>query len=363
MTDSDRATDPDLHLLANGQRFDPKWDGGRACFNLPVPVSGVRLRSLASQPRALGPNGDSRLLGYRVTSIAIVHAGSDRRFVPADLRLLEGCYDDPDEGCWTNGDAHLPDAWFAGTFGPLLVRIEGSPLPAYARASDAAARDAQLFAGFENLGENCDFGIAQSLFNAHPVGLLRWGLTTIPHVVAGLRCGFRGIGDDPYTSLVWDPEEKEYKLGDVRYLSVHTWARDEIKDPVALAEMKHAGRARLRLLARKLMADLRSGRRICVVTQRVSRLDMDQVRQLHAALRAIGPNALLAVDRASAPADLGRVDYLGDGLYVGHIDRFARDAGATEIWHRLCTTTRRMVDEGTTAVTRPSRSSPNGQGP
>ena len=345
MTDSDRVTDPDLHLLANGRRFDPSWDGGAACFSLPVPVSGVRLCSLASQPRALGLREDPRYLGFLVTGITIVHGGSSRRFVPADLRLLEGFYDDPDEGCWTNGNAHLPDAWFAGAFGPLLVRIEGSPLAQYGHSSDAAARDAQLFAGFENLGENCDFSIAQSLFNAHPVGLLRWGVTTIPHVVAGLRCGFRGIGDELHTSLVWDEEEKEYKLGDVRYLSVHTWARNEIKDPVALAEMKHAGCARLRLLARKLMADLRVGRRICVVTQRVSRLDMNQVRELHAALRAIGPNVLLAIDRTSAPADLGRVDDLGDGLYIGCIDRWARDPGATEIWHRLCTTTRRLVDE------------------
>jgi hypothetical protein len=345
MSNGDPVTDPDLHLLANGHRVDPNWQGNVACFTLPTPVSGVRLRSLATQPSSLGPGRDTRHLGYLVNGITLLHAGGNRRFAPPDLRLLDGFYDDPDEGCWTNGDAHLPDAWFAGAFGPLLVRIEGSALPAYVHSSDAAARDAQLFAGFENLGENCDFSIAQMHFNAHPVGLLRWAVTTIPHVVAGLGCGFRGIGDEPHTGLIWDKETGEYKLGDVRYLSVHTWARTEIADPIALAEMKQAGRARLRLLARKLMADLRTGRRICVVTQRVGTLDMDQVRALHAALRAIGPNALLAVDRSAAPADVGRIDDLGGGLLVGHIDRWARDDGAPEIWRQLCATARRIVDE------------------
>ncbi len=156
----------------------------------------MRLRSLATQPNAHGLGEDPRYLGYFVRGIAVVHAGGDRRYVASDLRLLEGFYDNPDEGCWSNGDGYLPDAWFAGAFGSVLVRIEGSALPAYVRSSDAAARDAQLFAGFENLGETCDFSIAQDHFNAHPVGLLRWAATTIPRVIAGLRCGFpTGIGD------------------------------------------------------------------------------------------------------------------------------------------------------------------------
>lgn len=345
MSNGDRVTDPDLHLLANGRRVDPAWQDNVACFSLPVPVTGVRLRSLATQPCALGLGEDTRHLGYLVRGITLLHAGSDRRLAASDLRLLEGFYDDPDDGCWTNGDAHLPDTWFAGAFGPMLVRIEGAALPEYVRSSDAAARDAHLFAGFENLGENCDFSIAQMHFNAHPVGLLRWATTTTPHVIAGLRCGFRGIGDPPHTGLVWGKEDGEYKLIDRRYLSAHTWARSEIADPVARAELKQAGRARLRLLARKLMADLRSGRRICVLTPRAGFLEMDKVRELHTVLRAIGPNALLAVERQAARGDLGRVDDAGDGLYIGHIDRWARDEGGAEIWHRLCTATRRMVDE------------------
>ncbi len=346
MSDDERATDPDLHLLADGRRFDPTWDGGVACFTLPVSATGVRLRSLESQPSALGSSDDNRHLGYGVSSITIVHAGGNRRHPTSELHLLDGFHEGrPGQLCWTNGDAGLPDAWFSAAFGPLLVRIEGSALPAYIRPSDAATRDAGLFAGFENLGENCDFSIAQHHFNAQPIGLLRWAVTTIPHVVAGLRCGFRGIGDTPHARLLWDAEGGEYKLTDLRYLSAHTWAHSRIEDPAALAELQHSARARLRLLARKLMADLRSGRRICVVTQRGGTLARDQVRELHAALRAIGPNALLAVDRTSASADLGRVDNLGDGLFIGHIDRWARDEGGAEIWHRLCTATRRMADE------------------
>lgn len=346
MSDGDRVTDPDLHLLANGQRFDPVWQGDAACFSLPAMVSGVRLRSLATQPCALGTSGDTRHLGYGVTGITVIHAGGSRRFVPSDLHLLDGFHSgQPETDCWTNGDAHLPDAWFSGTIGSVLIRIEGAGLPAYIRASDTAACDAELFAGFENLGENCDFAVAQHHFNAQPIGLLRWATTTIPHVVAGLRCGFRGIGDHPHTRLLWDASAGEYKLIDTRYLSAHTWVHSQIEDPAARAELQQNARARLRLLARKLMADLQLGRRICVVTQRAGALAMDQVRELHATLRGIGPITLLAVGRNAAAADLGRVDDMHDGLFIGHIDRWARDEGGAEIWHRLCTETRRMVDE------------------
>src|SRR5205814_732904 len=115
MSNNDRVTDPDLHLLADGRRFAPNWQGSVACFSLPAMASGVRLRSLATQPCALGDSGDTRHLGYGVTSITVVHAGGSRRFAPSDLHLLDGFHSgQPGVDCWTNGDAHLPDAWFSG---------------------------------------------------------------------------------------------------------------------------------------------------------------------------------------------------------------------------------------------------------
>ena len=301
------------------------------------------------------PTGSARIRAISATSCAASRSSTPAAIAVTLPRICvcsRGLHDNPDEAPLSNGDGYLPDAWFAGAFGSVLVRIEGSALPAYVRSSDAAARDAHCSPGLENLGETCDFSIAQDHFNAHPVGLLRWAATTIPRVIAGLRCGFHGIGDAPHGGLVWDEEHSEYKLFDMRYLVAHTWVLKQIEDPVERAERRRATQARLRLLARKLMADLRSGRRICVLAPHRGVLPMDKVRELHAVLRGIGPNALLAVGRRAAPAEVGRVDVCGGGLFIGHTDRFARDDGGAEIWHRLCTATRGMVDEQAAAQRR-----------
>jgi hypothetical protein len=99
--------DPDLHLLVDGRRVDPKAVRGRYSFALPPQSKEVWLVSRASAPDEIGVARDPRVLGVPVRRIV-----ADDTVIPAsDVSLREGFhnYEPAERIRWTNGRARLPE--------------------------------------------------------------------------------------------------------------------------------------------------------------------------------------------------------------------------------------------------------------
>ncbi|MGE0419016.1 MAG: DUF4347 domain-containing protein, partial [Acetobacteraceae bacterium] len=113
--------DPDLHLLAAGQRIDPLPIGaGRVAFRLPPNPGTVYLMSRDAIPAELGLTRDFRALGVAVRRIDL-SAGRDLRLIEAeDPRLTDGfhAFEPEDAIRWTDGSAVLPADLFDGLRGP-----------------------------------------------------------------------------------------------------------------------------------------------------------------------------------------------------------------------------------------------------
>lgn len=334
--------DPDLHLEVQRRRVEAERRDGAFVFRLVLPCGEIRLCSRSARPAALGMGPDERLLGVRIAGLTLVRQGH-RRALPLDHPdLHDGLHEIEATGArWTNGAAVLPPGLFAGAAGDAELVVEAWALPHYPMADDAAG---PLLARFENLGDNCEFGLVQRGAGIEPMSLLRWVGTDAARLVLGLCRRFEGVGDPAHTRLEFRGDPPDYKLRDPRYFSLHTWTSDKLDDPAREEEMRLAGCARLRLLRRKLLADIEAGERIFVFKSSREVTHPDSFVAVHAALRGIGPAPLLCVVRAETPAQVGQVEDLGDGLYLGRIDQFSRADVSHDAWRRVCAATAALVD-------------------
>ncbi|MDR3531093.1 MAG: Hint domain-containing protein [Rhodopila sp.] len=116
--------EPDLHLVVDSRRLDTaRHDGEAYVFELPAPPDAVRMVSRAAVPQELGVARDSRSLGVAVRRV-IVRQGPKFRVIEAgDPRLVQGfhTFETNNEFVWTDGDAVLPTALFAGFSGPVEI--------------------------------------------------------------------------------------------------------------------------------------------------------------------------------------------------------------------------------------------------
>jgi len=113
--------DPDLHILADGYRFDaPRQSGGVYVFRLPKIPSSLRIVSRSAVPAELGVARDPRQLGVALKRI-VVRRGTQFLIIEAeDDRLEEGFHAyEPTEGFrWTDGEAVIPAAIIDAFEGP-----------------------------------------------------------------------------------------------------------------------------------------------------------------------------------------------------------------------------------------------------
>jgi hypothetical protein len=258
--------------------------------------------------------------------------------------LFDGFHDCEPEGWrWTNGNAALPHS-LAGADGPVEVRVSGFGLPHYGFVDPAEEADRRLFLGFESLGENCEFGFAQRQYGAEPVSLLRWASTSLAGLEAGLASGFAGLGDAACTHLDWSGETHEYQMRDPRFFGAHTAIGIRCADAAAEAALRDRIAARLKLLRRKLLADIASDARIFVFKARDPAIGLAEFRRLHGRLRSIAraksrigpPTRLLCVRAADAGERPGVVRDEGGELLLGTIDRFVPIGGSYAMWRTLC---------------------------
>lgn len=126
-------TDPDLHLLVDGRRADPVWDGATARFEVPGQARDVLLVSRAMVPAHIrADSDDTRVLGVMVTRVAV-----DGVTIPLDDALLEAGWHDVEPGCrWTTGCATLPCA------GRAVLELDVAQLGAYWVSAGAFQRSA-----------------------------------------------------------------------------------------------------------------------------------------------------------------------------------------------------------------------------
>ncbi len=342
----------DPHLLVQGVRVEPMRRGQLFVFPLLFPCGDIRLVSRHGQPAALGFNRDMRQLGLRVSKLRVVR-GEEAVDVPLDHPDLHEGFHPLEHGVarWTTGDALLPSHLLGDGAGPAELHLALWSLPRYLAEETG---DAALFARFASLGDDCELGLVQREFGAEPMDLLRWVGTDIARLILGLCRRFEGLGDPARTQLHFLEEENEYRLRDPLYFGMHTWTFGRLADPAEEEAMRLAGAARLRLMRRKLLADIEGGRRILVFASRRHDFSREAFAALHEAVRGIGPAPLLCVALAPAPDMVGRVERLGDGLHLGYIDRFRSVANgfSYSTWRRLCREAAALVDADSPAQPR-----------
>jgi len=198
--------------------------------------------------------------------------------------------------------------------------------------------EAAALSRFDSLGENCELALAQRHYGVElPLSLLRWAGTTYENVARGLECRFEGLGDPATTTAEWI--DIDYRI-QTPYLRLHT-SVIEPRDEEGVAEVRHHGCATLRLLRRKLLRDIADARRIFVFKTADPGFGLAEMRRLKAAMRAIGPAALVCVTRKDR-AEACRVEKLADGLYAGRLERFVHPHGPFDEWVALCSETLKL---------------------
>ena len=202
-----------------------------------------------------------------------------------------------------------------------------------------------LFARFESLGANCEFGFVQRRAGIEPAGLLRWAMVSSPAaLVAALDSDFAGLFAfdhlAPYNAdMVLDRSlglafhsalRSVPEAGGFRFADSDADRRDLHRFEAARIAALHAG----------LRAALASGERMFVFHKHFAPLAPREIAHLFAALRRRGPARLLVVSLADAKHPPGSVIAHVPGLLHGHIDRFApgerADDVSLDVWTEIC---------------------------
>jgi hypothetical protein len=214
----------------------------------------------------------------------------------------------------------------------------------------------QFMLGFESLGDNCEFGLVQRLCGTEPLGLLRFSNIELGPLLRGLAREFDGLGARDNVELTLsEGQRREYVLFQKQYaLTFHTFKYENEVDPAVLMDQQIA---RLGLLRRKLLEELRAGEKI-FVCKRNDALSEQEILPLYALLNRFAANTLLFVTPADEAHPSGTVEQLMPGLLRGAIDRFAPPENAHDLslesWLSVCVNAYRLVHEAGAAISVPA---------
>ena len=203
-------------------------------------------------------------------------------------------------------------------------------------ASDALPL-ADLALIFENLGENCEFGLVQRRFGSEPLGLLRFSSTPLLKLIDALDLRFEDLGRPDLVDVRASGSGKEYMVLDKKFgFLYHPWVNLGDASPKEI-HARECGR--LPFLVTKLIEDLEEGQKIFVYHGMQPLAEL-MVLRLVEALRRYSQATLLWVELADGDNPAGTVKELTPGLLKGYIDRFAPGENAHEIslemWITIC---------------------------
>jgi hypothetical protein len=149
---------------------------------------------------------------------------------------------------------------------PLAVSDRFVDLPAAevhaAVEAELGIKPADVMRGFESLGDNCAFGLAQRKAGAEILGLLRFANTSLRALLRGLADGFKAATQKSEIELYLHNEGKprEYLLKIARYgIRWHTLVNETESDAETVGREQIM---KLGFLRRKFDEGLRNGRKI-----------------------------------------------------------------------------------------------------
>jgi hypothetical protein len=223
------------------------------------------------------------------------------------------------------------------------------------RRRDRQARaDLKLFSRFVSLGDDCEFGMVQTHFEANHLGLCRSAYTPFAGLMRMLETRFAGLMD-PTLPIHLDDKGTDYAS---EIAAFGTRYHTKVKVPADEAQLIGRERQRLALLARLLIDELEGGEKIFVLksAQPLERRDVEGLRDL---VRAYGPSTVLWVSVAGPRTRPGDVEWLGPGLMRGHIAAFAPTLNPFEAdvaaWRELCRSAWALARAGAKAPEAPFR--------
>jgi hypothetical protein len=273
-----------------------------------------------------------------VARISVAEEGTVGFYIPANLL--------PTRGPLRIGFLH-PDYRRPIDFGQetddraLSLMVRGLRLSSILARSDRVREHslphAQMIRHFESLGDNCEFGFVHRQLGAEPLGLFRFASVPLAQLLRGLRTAFDGLGGSEHLRIVVEVGSGEYIVQETGYeIAYHTQLFEHQMNADVVQRQQ---RIRLHTLRRKLLEDLASGSKICVI-KRTPDLRLEEVLPLFAALNELGQTRLLFVVLADEAHPSGTVEIVLPGLVRGHVDRFAPVEDANELslpaWTAVC---------------------------
>jgi drug/metabolite transporter (DMT)-like permease len=216
----------------------------------------------------------------------------------------------------------VPDAW---TFVGIAILVAAGlsiwwrEVAVRPTRAEPPMSDRELLGQFESLGDNCEFGLAQRMLGGEPLGFFRFNWAALPALIRALDDDFAEVMRAEQIEIYPDAHrDLMVRIRDYEF-HYHTQVREgDVEIEVLRAQQLKA----IRFLARKLLADLRSGEKVFVRKGRDS-VSLDEMQRLLRALRRHGPVTLLWVVVADAAHRAGTVEMVQPGLLKGYIDRFA----------------------------------------
>jgi hypothetical protein len=269
-----------------------------------------------ARPRDIAAGADDRELAFSVSEVKIYH------LPPA----MAGSYPVP------------PGLSLGGTINPGFAIHPHIDLKEWVTRSTGLTVP-ELAAGFESIGDNCEFGLVQRRCDTEPLGLLRFSGSFSNEVVRGIEREFEGIGEvaDITPRLEGPVGKREFMIHERKYgLVYHTFVYEGERAQELMLQQEAT---RLKFLRRKFVDELDAGEKIFVF-KRGTPVPESEILPLFMALNRRQANTLLWVVPEEPGRPSGTVEVLMNGLLKGYIDRFAPQDNAHdfsfEAWVRLC---------------------------
>ena len=201
-----------------------------------------------------------------------------------------------------------------------------------------------LILGFESLGLNCELGMVQRHYHAEPLGLFRFSYTPLDGLLDALEGDFQTGNFSEQASLVLNPSTREYELVDHKFgFEWHTWEHEGQADPTIIERRELE---RLAYLVRRFYETLEDAEKIFVIRDDEKATDGTKIKRLLAALRRHGQVTLLWISVATEGHMVGDVEWAGEHLLHGWIDRLTPRFDAVDAsmaaWGVICQRAHKM---------------------